>query len=159
MSLVNNLQFPPLLLFLRFSQVPTHPLTQTKLILHYSTKLMLRQTLCAHYSAKKETEREREKAGEEKRKKLDTILRAVGFFVVSFCKPKRKRSKRCRRKWWVGEESKENKTKHMKGTFFCFFFNIIFMLSKILWEIWFLQQITYSLYDLDQIKYIYYNYF
>lgn len=159
MSLVNNLQFPHYYCFFDLAKSPPTPshTNQTYFTLLYKINAQantLRTLLC------QEGDRAGEREGEEKRKKLDTILRAVGFFVVSFCKPKRKRSKRCRSKWWVGEESKENKTKHMKGTFFCFFFfNIIFMLSKILWEIWFLQQITFSLYDLDQIKYIYYNYF
>lgn len=127
MSLVNNLQFAPLLLFLRFSQVPNPPshTNQTYFTLLYKINAQantLRTLLC------QERDRARER-GEEERKKLDTILRAVGFFVVSFCKPKRRRSERCRRRWsWRAMSGRrvERKAKHMKGTFFFVFFYIYY---------------------------------
>lgn len=98
---------------------------------------MLRQTVCAHYSAKKETERERkrEREKEKKRGKNSTQFYALlVFLLLVFVSQKGREVSDVEDEdegRWVGEESK--KRKHMKGTyFFCFFFYIIFMLSKIL---------------------------
>lgn len=80
MSLVNNLQFPPLLLFLRFSQVPNPPLhtNQTYFTLLYKINAQantLRTLLC----------QERDRAGErekEKRGKNSTQFYALLVFLL-----------------------------------------------------------------------------
>lgn len=81
MSLVNNLQFPPLLLFLRFSQVPNPPshTNQTYFTLLYKINAQantLRTLLC------QERDRAGEREKEKKRGKNSTQFYALLVFLL-----------------------------------------------------------------------------
>lgn len=129
MSLVNNLQFPPLLLFLRFSQVPNPPshTNQTYFTLLYKINAQantLRTLLC------QERDRAREREEKKRGKNSTQFYALLVFLLLVFVSQKGGEVKDVEddevEERWVGEESKE-KQNTWKAHFFLFFFYILFL--------------------------------